>query len=79
MAVAATQHSSVPRKLITDYLPPARRCSQEIMKHKHAMAALQSRIASMQSQLLIGGQKIEDTPQFRCSGARCSSSDCAAA
>lgn len=29
------------------------------------MATLQSRIASMQSQLLIGGQKVEDTPQFR--------------
>eukprot|EP00887_Chlorella_sp_A99_P008052 scaffold12.g8052.t1 len=41
------------------------RQSQEIMRHKQAMAALQSRIASMQSQLLIGGQKIEDTPQFR--------------
>lgn len=38
------------------------------MRHKQAMAALQSRIASMQSQLLIGGQKIEDTPQFRCGG-----------
>lgn len=35
------------------------------MRHKQAMAALQTRIASMQSQLLIGGQKIEDTPQFR--------------
>lgn len=41
------------------------RQSQEIMKHKQAMAALQTRIASMQSQLLVGGQKIEDTPQFR--------------
>lgn len=41
------------------------RQSQEIMRHKQAMAALQTRIASMQSQLLIGGQKIEDTPQFR--------------
>ncbi|KAL4436916.1 hypothetical protein ABPG75_004055 [Micractinium tetrahymenae] len=41
------------------------RQSQEIMRHKQAMAVLQTRIASMQSQLLIGGQKIEDTPQFR--------------
>ncbi|EFN55673.1 hypothetical protein CHLNCDRAFT_133904 [Chlorella variabilis] len=41
------------------------RQSQEIMRHKTAMAALQTRIASMQSQLLIGGQKVEDTPQFR--------------
>lgn len=41
------------------------RQSQEIMRHKQAMQALQTRIASMQSQLLIGGQKIEDTPQFR--------------
>ena len=29
------------------------------------MAQLQSRITSMQSQLLIGGQKVEDLPQFR--------------
>lgn len=71
MAVAST-HSSLPHKLIASCLPPARRCSQEIMKHKQAMAALQSRIASMQSQLLIGGQKIEDTPQFRCDGVHCS-------
>jgi kinesin family protein 3/17 len=42
------------------------RQSQEIMRHKSAMAALQTRIASMQSQLLVGGQKVEDTPQFRC-------------
>ncbi|KAI3425840.1 hypothetical protein D9Q98_007814 [Chlorella vulgaris] len=41
------------------------RQSQEIMRHKSAMAALQTRIASMQSQLLVGGQKVEDTPQFR--------------
>ncbi|KAL4430593.1 hypothetical protein ABPG77_005833 [Micractinium sp. CCAP 211/92] len=41
------------------------RQSQEIMRHKQAMQALQTHIASMQSQLLIGGQKIEDTPQFR--------------
>ena len=40
--------------------------SQEIMRHKQAMAALQTRIQSMQSQLLVGGQKVEDTPQFRC-------------
>lgn len=39
------------------------------MKHKQAMAALQTRIASMQSQLLIGGQKIEDTLQFRHEGS----------
>jgi hypothetical protein len=29
------------------------------------MAQLQGRIMSMQSQLLIGGQKMEDLPQFR--------------
>ena len=40
--------------------------SQEIMRHKQAMAALQTRIQSMQSQLLVGGQNVEDTPQFRC-------------
>lgn len=41
------------------------RQSKEIARHKAAMQALQTRIASMQSQLLVGGQKVEDTPQFR--------------
>ncbi|GAB4823415.1 hypothetical protein N2152v2_010461 [Parachlorella kessleri] len=41
------------------------RQSKEIMRHKQVMAQLQSRITSMQSQLLIGGQKVEDLPQFR--------------
>lgn len=41
------------------------RQSGEIVRHKAAMAQLQSRIASMQSQLLVGGQELEETPQFR--------------
>jgi hypothetical protein len=41
----------------------------EILGHKRAMASLQSRIAGMQSQLLVGGHKLEDTPQFRWVGA----------
>ena len=41
------------------------RQSAEIARQKAAMAALQNRITSMQSQLLIGGQKVEDTPAFR--------------
>jgi len=41
------------------------RQSAEIARQKAAMSALQNRIASMQSQLLIGGQNVEDTPAFR--------------
>ncbi|RMZ57034.1 hypothetical protein APUTEX25_002266 [Auxenochlorella protothecoides] len=41
------------------------RQSAEIMRHKAAMAALQGRISLMQSQLLVGGHRVEDTPQFR--------------
>lgn len=41
------------------------RQSAEIAKHKAAMAALQTRIANMQSQLLGGGRSVQDTPQFR--------------
>ena len=41
------------------------RQSAEIARQKAAMATLQNRIASMQSQLLIGGQNVEDTPEFR--------------
>lgn len=41
------------------------RQSAEIMKHKAAMAALEHRIRHMQSQLLVGGHRLEDTPQFR--------------
>lgn len=39
--------------------------SVEIARQKAAMAQLQKKIASMQSQLLIGGQKVEETPEFR--------------
>lgn len=35
------------------------------MKEKEAKRKLEQRIMSMQSQLLIGGNKIEDTPVFR--------------
>ena len=41
------------------------RQSAEIVRQKNAMAALQSRIASMQSQLLVGGQGLEHIPAFR--------------
>jgi hypothetical protein len=41
------------------------RQSAEIARQKAAMSTLQNRIASMQSQLLIGGQNVEDTPAFR--------------
>lgn len=41
------------------------RQSAEIARQKAAMAALQGRIASMQSQLLVGGQGLEHTPAFR--------------
>jgi kinesin family protein 3/17 len=41
------------------------RQSAEIARHKAAMAALQGRIAAMQSQLLVGGQRVEETPAFR--------------
>lgn len=41
------------------------RQSAEIMRHKAAMAALQGRISLLQSQLLVGGQRLEQTPQFR--------------
>lgn len=41
------------------------RQSAEIARQKAAMAALQHRIESMQSQLLIGGQRVEDMPAFQ--------------
>lgn len=41
------------------------RQSAEIARQKAAMASLQSRISSMQSQLLVGGQSVQDTPAFR--------------
>ena len=40
--------------------------SREFMQEKEAKRRLEQRIAAMQSQLLISGQKIEDTPVFRC-------------
>eukprot|EP00884_Botryococcus_braunii_P022705 jgi/Botrbrau1/9118/Bobra.0305s0022.1 len=39
--------------------------SREFMQEKEAKRKLEQRISSMQSQLLIGGNKIEDTPVFR--------------
>lgn len=39
--------------------------SREFMLEKEEKRKLEERIQSMQSQLLVGGQKIEDTPQFR--------------
>lgn len=41
------------------------RQSAEIARQKAAMASLQKRISSMQSQLLVGGQSVQDTPAFR--------------
>ena len=41
------------------------RQSAEIARQKAAMASLQKRISSMQSQLLTGGQSMQDTPAFR--------------
>ena len=41
------------------------RQSAEIARQKAAMSSLQRRISSMQSQLLVGGQGVEDTPAFR--------------
>ena len=41
------------------------RQSAEIARHKAAMAALEGRIRHMQSQLLVGGHRLEDTPAFR--------------
>ena len=43
--------------------------SREFMAEKAAKAALEARISSMQSQLLIGGAPLEDTPVFRCGSA----------
>lgn len=39
--------------------------SREFIAEKQAKRALEERIAGMQSQMLTGGQKIEDTPAFR--------------
>jgi hypothetical protein len=39
--------------------------SKEFMQEKEAKRKLEQRIASMQSQLLIGGNKIEETQVFR--------------
>ena len=41
------------------------RQSAEIARQKAAMASLQKRISSMQSQLLVGGQSVQDTPAFK--------------
>ena len=40
--------------------------SREFMREKEEKRRLEARIANMQSQLLIGGSKLEDTPVFRC-------------
>lgn len=39
--------------------------SREFMQEKEAKKLLEQKIQQMNSQMLIGGQKIEDTPQFR--------------
>lgn len=39
--------------------------SKEILAEKAAKRQLEARIASLQSQLLLGGHKIEETPAFR--------------
>ena len=39
--------------------------SREFMREKEAKARLEARIASMQSQLLVGGAALEETPVFR--------------
>lgn len=39
--------------------------SREFMREKEEKRRLETRIANMQSQLLIGGSKLEDTPVFR--------------
>ena len=41
------------------------RQSAEIARQKAAMSSLQKRISSMQSQLLVGGQTVQDTPAFK--------------
>ncbi len=43
--------------------------SREFMREKEEKRRLEARIATMQSQLLIGGSKLEDTPVFRCAAA----------
>lgn len=44
--------------------------SREFMMEKEAKGRLEARISSMQSQLLIGGAPLEDTPVFRCASCR---------
>lgn len=48
--------------------------SREFMAEKEAKRRLEARISGMQSQLLIGGTKVEDTPVFR--RAACLNSPC---
>lgn len=40
--------------------------SREFMREKEEKRRLEARIATMQSQLLIGGAKLEESPVFRC-------------
>ena len=44
--------------------------SREFMREKEAKARLEARIASMQSQLLVGGAALEETPVFRRAASR---------
>ena len=39
--------------------------SREFMREKEEKRRLETRIANMQSQLLIGGSKLEDTPRLQ--------------
>ena len=42
------------------------RASREFMREKAEKRALEARIASMQSQMLVGGARLEDSPAVRC-------------
>ena len=50
--------------------------SREFMREKEEKRRLEARIATMQSQLLIGGSKLEDTPVFRWAAHRMHSLAC---
>jgi kinesin family protein 3/17 len=39
--------------------------SREFLHEKENKKILENKIAAMQSQLLVGGQRVEDTPQFK--------------
>ena len=47
--------------------------SKEILAEKEAKRRLEIHIAGLQSQLLLGGHKIEDSPAFRQGSPQCPS------